>query len=73
MGLDTIGGNDKARKIAQALGFSSAEELKAEYVDDSAVSRYDIKYDTYTKELVLVNKTTGAEEKTGLYMPSTNW
>lgn len=66
--LDTIGGNSQAQQIAQSLGYSSAEELKADFVDTSAVSMYDIKYDKSTKELVLVNKFTGAEVRTGLYI-----
>lgn len=67
--LDTIGGNDQAYKIAKALGFSSAEELKEDYVPKSEVKYYDIKYDKKTKELVLVNKNNGVEVPTDLYLP----
>ena len=71
--LDTIGGNDKAAKIAKALGYSSAEELKEDFVPKGEVKLYDIKYDKKTKELVLVNKITNKERRTNLKLPMTSW
>ena len=71
--LDTIGGNDKAYKIAKELGYSSAEELKEDFVSKSEVKYWDIKYDKSTKELVLVNKINNEEIHTGLYLPFTSW
>lgn len=66
--LKAISSNDEARKLAQALGFSSAEQLKGDYVKE--ISRFDIYYDKDTKELVLVSKDGMGEERTGLYLPS---
>ncbi len=74
MTLDTIGGNDKAEKIARELGFRSAEELKADYVPKHEVNRYDIKYDKDTKELFLVRKDgVGLPIPTGLKNPFDRW
>lgn len=66
--LNTVGSNARADDIAKKLGFSSAEQLKGEYV--SMVSRWDMKYDIRTKEIVLENHDTGEIEPTGLFMPS---
>lgn len=66
--LNTIGDNDVAREVAQSLGYSSAEEFKADYVDKKFVAKYDIKYYTDTKELVLMNRTTMEIEETGQYL-----
>lgn len=65
--LDTIGSNNEARRIAQSLGYGSAEELKGEYVPPSEISRVDMKYDKSTREIVLVIRSTGEEIHTGLY------
>jgi len=66
--LNTVGGNQRADKIAKALGFKSAEHLKEDYVVD--VSKWDMKYDVRTGEIVLENHGTGETEATGLYIPS---
>ena len=65
--LNTVGSNDRAAKIARALGYSSAEQLKGEYVVE--VSKWDMKYDVRTKEIVLQNHNTGETEHTNLYIP----
>lgn len=67
--LNTVGGNARADKIAKALGYSSAEQLKGEYVAYGAVSKYDMKYDVRTKEIVLENHQTGETVHTNLYIP----
>lgn len=51
--LNTVGNNARADEIAKKLGFNSAEQLKGEYV--RMVSRWDMKYDIRTKEIVLGN------------------
>lgn len=66
--LDTVGSNARADRIAKALGYKSAEELKGEYV--VYVAQWDMKYDVKTKEIVLENHNTGDTEPTGLYIPS---
>lgn len=66
--LDTIGSNQRADRIAKALGYSSAEQLKEDYVGQ--VSKWDMKYDVRTKEIVLENHNTGEIEPTGLYIPN---
>lgn len=74
MTLDTIGGNDKAKKIAEKLGYRSAEELKEDYVPKYEVDKYDIKYDKKTKELFLVRKDGRGEPiPTGLKNPFERW
>lgn len=66
--LNTVGGNARADKIAKALGFNSAEQLKGEYVHE--VAKWDMKYDVKTQEIVLENHNTGETEPTGLYIPN---
>lgn len=66
--LKLISSHDEARRIAQALGFSSAEQLKGEYTNES-VARFDMYYDKNTKEIVLMRKTGTGETATGLYLP----
>ncbi len=74
MTLDTIGGNDKAAKIAEKLGYKNAEELKEDYVPKYEVDKYDIKYNKETKELFLVRKDGRGEPiPTGLYNPFKSW
>ena len=65
--LENLGSNDRANEVVRALGYSSAEAFKEEYVGYG--TEYDIKYDTSTYELVLVKKRdSSVKEYTGVYM-----
>jgi len=68
--LQDLGSNKRADDIAKKLGYSDAEALKRDY-KGSYGSEWNIKYDTSTKELILVKiRDSSATENTGLYMPS---
>lgn len=67
--LKAISNNDEARRIAQKLGFSSAEQLKEDYANEP-VQHFDMYYDKDTKEIVLIRKNGTGETRTGLYLPS---
>jgi len=69
--LDTIGGNVRGDELAKALGFSSAEELKEDYVPRTDVSLWDIAYEKRSRKIFLVSKSRRGEPiETYLTLPS---
>ena len=66
--LKKVGSNKEANKIAQENGFNSAEDLKEDYVGKSSISKFNMKYDPKTGEIILESiKDTSVQVHTGLY------
>ena len=72
MGLDSVGSNSDADRIAERLGFrGGSHQLKADYIRSKDTSKYDMKYDKSTREIILVRKDGSAPPVgTGLIMPN---
>ena len=51
--LKKVGSNSRANEIVKKLGFNSAEEFKEEIVGKGAISKFNIKYNPETKEIIL--------------------
>ncbi len=58
--------NKEANRQAQKQGYKDAHDLKADYVGKPNVSKYDMKYDTQTKEIYLESKDGKTQIPTGL-------
>lgn len=58
--------NKEANKIAQKLGYDNAEYLKQDYVGREG-AKFNIKYDTNTREIYLESIKDGVQIPTGLY------
>ena len=58
--------NRDANKQAQKHGYSDAHELKKDYVGKSDISKFDMKYDKTTKEIILESKDGKIQVPTGL-------
>ena len=58
--------NKEANEQAQKQGYKNAHDLKADYVGKPNVSKYDMKYDTQTKEIYLESKDGKIQIPTGL-------
>jgi hypothetical protein len=65
--LKNCDSNSDANKIAKQLGFDDAHDFKRAFVKN--ISRYDMKYDTKTKEIWLVPKRGGQPIETGYKKP----
>ena len=65
--LKNCGSNSDANKIAKQLGFDDAHDFKRAFVKN--ISRYDMNYDTKTKEIWLVPKRGGQPIETGYKKP----
>jgi len=67
--IDDLGSDARANEIVQKLGFKNGEVFKEEHSCRPS-SRFQIKYYTDTKELIIVNKGSNiVVEETGLKIP----
>jgi hypothetical protein len=70
----SIGSNNRANEIAKQFGYEGnssmgpAEQLKADFVGDTNVSKFKMMQNTSTKEIVLENINNGAHVYTGLIL-----
>lgn len=66
--LKKVKNNKEANKIAKEFGYEGAEDLKQSYVGKGAISKFNMKYDSKTGEIVLESiKDTSIQVPTGLY------
>ena len=60
--------NKEANKAAQKQGYNGAEDLKKYYVGKNDGSKFDMKYDKNTKEIILERKSNSSVQlRTGLF------
>jgi len=60
--------NNAANKLAKDFGYINAEAFKESFVGKKAISKFNIKYDSKTGEIVLESvQKGGAQIPTGLY------
>ena len=60
--------NQTANKWAKKVGYSGAEELKADFVGKSNVSKFNMFVDRNTNEIILIAIKTAIEIGTGLFL-----
>ncbi|MBC1210558.1 hypothetical protein HB815_06430 [Listeria booriae] len=66
--LKKVKNNKEANKLAKEFGYEGAEDLKESYVGKGAISKFNMKYDSKTGEIVLESiKDTSIQVPTGLY------
>jgi RHS repeat-associated protein len=71
--LNKLKKNSDANKIAEEYGYKKAEDFKQEYVGKQNVSKFNIKYNPKTGEIVLEAIQGGKQVSTGLKMPKGLW
>jgi RHS repeat-associated protein len=71
--LKKLKNNSDANKIAEEYGYRKAEDFKEYFVGKANVSKYNIKYNPKTGEIVLEAIQGGKQVPTGLQMPEGLW
>jgi hypothetical protein len=71
--LKKLGKNSDANKIAEEYGYKKAEDFKQDFVGKQNISKYNIKYNPKTGEIVLEAIRGGKQISTGLKMPKGLW
>ncbi len=66
--LKKIGSNAEANEIVGRFGYDSAEDFKEAYVGKNAISKFNIKINPSTKEIVLEAIRGGLQIPTGYYV-----
>jgi hypothetical protein len=60
-------------KIAEEYGYGKTEDFKEDFVGKENISKYNIKYNPKTGEIVLEAIQGGKQIPTGLEMPEGLW
>ena len=66
--MKKIGSNAEANEIVGRFGYDSAEDFKEAYVGKNAISKFNIKINPSTKEIVLEAIREGLQIPTGYYV-----
>ena len=67
--LKKIGSNSAANKAAKEVGYESAEAFKEDFVGKSNISKFNMKYDPKTREIILESIKGSTQVPTGYYLP----